>query len=131
MSTSACCATPGTVLDGITVCPQPCEDPLPTCSDVISMCIQAILNLREERGSSALAIYENILLYCSSVTQESIDLALASAARRGILRRIIYPEVTSTPTYMVNALMVSANWQNRLYNRSICGNGSQSFWACS
>lgn len=126
-----CCTTPGTFLDGITVCPQPCEDPLPTCSDTISMTIQAILNLREERGSGAVAIYENILLYCSSVTQELVDAALIVAARRGILRRVIYPEVTSTPTYMVNALMVSSNWQNRRYNRGVCAGGTQSFWACS
>jgi len=125
---SSCC--PSVVTDVLVCPPNLCTQSFLNCDDFISIAIQAILNLRGSRGSTALEIFSEALFLCptTTVTQLDIDDALAVGARRGIFFRSI-SSVGAEPTYMVVARMALFNYQNRIYTRLPCQ--TDGFWASS
>ena len=92
------------------------------CNDLISVIIQAILNLSQQNGSDAASILvacESICTFVPPLTLFEIQTVLQYCARRGILIPV-YTNLTSTPTYMINGNMTGRNVQNAKYNRPPC-----------
>lgn len=104
-----------------TVCPNPCTTATLDCSDLLTILIQAILDLAEPNGSSNTSIFERSQVICpdTTITQSDIDTAIATAAKRGILYRRIATS-GADPTFLVNGRMAELNVQNKRYNRLPC-----------
>jgi hypothetical protein len=117
--TTGCCNGISSLTDVFILPPNVCKINTLNCKDAISIVIQAILNLKQSQGSSALSIYNEALGLCTNVTMKDINDALTLGAKRGIFFRVI-PTVGAEPTFMIVARMPVFNYQNRLYNRLPC-----------
>lgn len=109
-------------------CPVKCDTVTVSCGDVLSVIIQAILDLGSTNGSLATDIFNRVTEICSSsvtITNDQFSAALEKGISRGILFRRI-PVSGVEPTFMVNGYMYKLNPRNKKYMRFPCASGA--FW---
>lgn len=97
-----------------------------SCTDVMSVIIQAILDLGGTYGSTKAAIFDYLPQLCPDlvITEDSLLVVLNRGAREGSLRRVILT-VNAEPTYMVNAYSNLFNpATNSKYSRYPCQSNS-------
>lgn len=106
-------------------CPTSCTHTQVSCNDILSVAVQAILNINSVGGSTVNDIYSQVLQICDdqSITIDDVSIALMVGAQRGIFFRKII-DTTTEPTFMINSNMVGVNPRNAKYMRWPCQNNN-------
>lgn len=113
---------------GDEACPIKCDTVLVSCSDALSVVIQAILNIGQANGADATSIADAAAAICGTGTLS--DTEIAQAIEFGVSRGALFRRIAAEgaePTYLINGYMFKLNPRNNKYMRFPCF--SRVFWA--
>lgn len=113
---SACCQNTNT--NYIAACPVSCTNATVSCSNALSVVVQAILDLNQTGGSTLAAIQTQSAVICSGIDPAAVASAITTGAKNGVLFRKVTSGVE--PTFMINSNMVAMKPANAQYMRWPC-----------